>query len=1557
MHYQAFKVGPDGAVIELKALFHEEHLVVPWDDIVFRFPGVHCIQLGNRVVPFVRKPGSLEYMSPRCIEYLPDTALDVIMVEASPSSPMILNMNDVAESAGSEDVSSLPSSYMNHQRARSSPVVLSMSDEAESAGSEEVYALVNSDMAVSDGPVRIDAAFASKTKHRSVDTDTPAESTNTHSMDNPNLDTIDPADNVVTIDTETTTTATIAGGIETVSTQINQTASPNSFVESRRFMERLHSVARSFGQLMIKGQDEQALVVRQESESIKQEMSRCFENLHTEVAKNVALQNQILELQKTAMDTDQLILDLQNMALEKLVSIQSKVAAILTQTYELHEHPIPRLFIILPKEDISKTERIGMGIAAPFVDRFRLNFLCECGEHTKSGNGSNSNISHNIHLARHEGYDLDRPTEFFKKYGTYVLALLQMLKYGVMAAGLVVAPLDSAVKNNEMEAAVKVLEGLSGDLVPKVDFSIKYLKGFTENQAGLNPDTPAGSSSAEASPMDRMDQLIATAEGHIKWVCLDHYRENYGSSTTQEFRELVTTTFKGKYDENKGSAQIILRSPDDAELFYRTLLASRFILHLDVELAWNSTFEHLKTFKEMIQKSNIHHLQVDLRFNHGPTSDILNRGRRSEPLFQLMAGVLEELSMQVPSFEAGFESFQPAIKLHKRLAKVFLAGPDPIKKTDFLCLLVSDVDEAYGIIQPILRRHPRSMELKIHEAGRLLLSAQFSSEGEVLPLIEAWIPDITRVKHVPLNAIRILTMTLQAQDDSKTLIDKVVQQCSALEVLEICYHKAFSLSIFAFGAISAFRNLRLTNYVMQSTEYTFPLIRLDLSCQPVVVEGLSPMKPLFEANPTLRELSFLVTDIVDAFKMDAIALMTAGTLSKLTLEDSSKSKASFSFDNDCRISASCTLYPVLTLQSHRLVLALANNPRQPSEIDTLSVEDLPQLPYRIHLHINAIDIRCGANYLSFFLRLLDFLSIQRCTLREVGNNVALFVDGAAGILTIGSEAQVQSGNQLPGLKTILCAYPSLTTVNVTVDSIAKGFHLVISVIDHLPHLSKLKLKQKGVGPKVTILFHQHVAAGSIALMELVIRSLKQLPTSFHSFLTRLTISGEVRNWKSDDLDQIPLAACGNLAILELKCPVAHFPRIFQHVHEQALAHAALIQLKLWDGTPDGILAGTNINRIDTVQLRLQKVKGRNSHQLVETFATMSRKIRLEIDTFEMDQKVTLPLIRQVAQLIEQRSLRLKHLDMYLSNMKDSTIFDEILAFLESCDTDLIPAIALVLRDDSIFKNACWATQGTPLLEGNTEDGQGHRKPSALGKILAEFTTRLVVTDAGLYLFMPEVQLAALGPPRRLKELDCRRTAHHSGIYCAQWIQSLFEHAKKDPSEQHTASSDATTTPTTARIQHLYSYDRQADRRPLTPLWRLMLYGMDFQDNRWKELLESMDYVSLRVISLGRTNFKDEELILLVSVCRAQVQSLERRTSTAATKPEEGASDSELASDESTGQDEDSRSSMRSNERLDEMKREGLKIRLYCTMVDRGMLVRQQKYARDVGMPWIEIVQE
>ncbi|KAG0198799.1 hypothetical protein BGX31_004469, partial [Mortierella sp. GBA43] len=160
------------------------------------------------------------------------------------------------------------------------------------------------------------------------------------------------------------------------------------------------------------------------SSDVNQFMEQQKEMFQEANAKNEDLLKRLVAcIQEHQQDTKEGMEKMQQMqreALDTLANIHSRIQTVLTQTYELHEYPIPRLFIVLPKTD----ERLRDKITGFIAEHYKLYFLCECGSHTTP---KGSKTQHEIHLAKHEGYDLDKPTEFFQRYGSYLITMLQMI--------------------------------------------------------------------------------------------------------------------------------------------------------------------------------------------------------------------------------------------------------------------------------------------------------------------------------------------------------------------------------------------------------------------------------------------------------------------------------------------------------------------------------------------------------------------------------------------------------------------------------------------------------------------------------------------------------------------------------------------------------------------------------------------------------------------------------------------------------------------------------------------------------------------------------------------------------------------------------------------------------------------------------------------------------------------------------------------------------------------------------------------------------------------------
>lgn len=353
----------------------------------------------------------------------------------------------------------------------------------------------------------------------------------------------------------------------------------------------------------------------------------------------------------------------QKEALNRIALIQSKADAIMTHSYELYECPIPRLFIVLPKEDTTKTEKQDRGIKNQSTRTFKLHFHCECGDHAKTvdGQATNANLKHEIHIARHEGYDIERPTEFFDKYGSYILTLLQMLKYGVAIAGVTVPPLSRLQIVDSLENDAEDIDRIFKDIGTSIESSIAYIEGLTGSQSqpsspepdmSANSLTPVGPETLEAADFCQLDSFLntendgrvlgnlyrtVTAEGHAKWVCFDHHRENNKANAPQDFRNAVNEV-GGEYREATGSVTVSLESPTIAKKFYKALSLSRVVQELDITLCWYFSMQDLCELRDAIKSTTTFHVRLDGKNGDSLPPDTLNNGRRFEPVLQMLSG-------------------------------------------------------------------------------------------------------------------------------------------------------------------------------------------------------------------------------------------------------------------------------------------------------------------------------------------------------------------------------------------------------------------------------------------------------------------------------------------------------------------------------------------------------------------------------------------------------------------------------------------------------------------------------------------------------------------------------------------------------------------------------------------------------------------------------------------------------------------------------------------------------------------------------------------------------
>ncbi|ORZ09328.1 hypothetical protein BCR41DRAFT_388300 [Lobosporangium transversale] len=341
--------------------------------------------------------------------------------------------------------------------------------------------------------------------------------------------------------------------------------------------------------------------------------------------------NMLLKLQLEAKESHEKmlklqseVLTLQHLALDRLAILQKHAKAILVQNFELHEYSIPRLFIIFPVDRLKWDPRNILS------NKLRLYFLCECGDTTKSGESDHEQI----HIAKHDGYEVRNGTEFFRKYGKYMLILLQWLKLGMKTTPV-----------TELTPVPNVIEA-------GLNYSIEYMKALSIEYPTLkNINTIDDYEKLEGADLRQLSAFLrindeeqqhgnlyrtTTEAGHVKWVCLDHYHSAYREKEHKAFVNAVEVN-GGKYNPHLGKASVTLNSRIRAEEFFGTLTNAKRVYELHIVFRWEWTKADLEAFKDALKESSVSILRLELGlFQESAARKILSTSTPYEILFRII---------------------------------------------------------------------------------------------------------------------------------------------------------------------------------------------------------------------------------------------------------------------------------------------------------------------------------------------------------------------------------------------------------------------------------------------------------------------------------------------------------------------------------------------------------------------------------------------------------------------------------------------------------------------------------------------------------------------------------------------------------------------------------------------------------------------------------------------------------------------------------------------------------------------------------------------------------
>ncbi|KAF9906071.1 hypothetical protein EC991_001079 [Linnemannia zychae] len=361
-------------------------------------------------------------------------------------------------------------------------------------------------------------------------------------------------------------------------------------------------------------------------------------------------QAQMRREQEEAKEREKQILRNQQGLINRLIANQERIDVLLVQNYELHEYPIPRLFVIMPERQSKWDLTKGM------IKKYRLHFLCECSDNhhhyyrPKSTSSSHSVFEeeghipykNRVHLTEHEGYELTRPREFFEQYGAFVLGTLEILKHCMEVAAMV-TPLAGMV-GGTIKMAISEVSSFAKDHLDSISNSIGFLKDtLDEHQVNLGLGRDNDGTDQQDDHLDAIAALegadlrrlhtflrendkntvlgnlfrITTDAGHVKWVCAKHYGEKYRNANRDAFVHSVKAA-GGHYDGHFRRITITLKSSTSAKDFFRRLATQGSTINeLCVTFDWKFRSNDLRCLVDKIALSNIQVLNIDLMDREG----------------------------------------------------------------------------------------------------------------------------------------------------------------------------------------------------------------------------------------------------------------------------------------------------------------------------------------------------------------------------------------------------------------------------------------------------------------------------------------------------------------------------------------------------------------------------------------------------------------------------------------------------------------------------------------------------------------------------------------------------------------------------------------------------------------------------------------------------------------------------------------------------------------------------------------------------------------------------
>jgi hypothetical protein len=198
--------------------------------------------------------------------------------------------------------------------------------------------------------------------------------------------------------------------------------------------------------------------------------------------------------------------------------------------------------------------------------------------------------THEFHMTNHPGYDIKEPDAFLDKYGSYVLTVMYLVKYGAMMPGLIHPPLGQSMLVSKIKDGPDHLNFVKKNIGQLVDEMITYLE-----KTGRSIDSSTNTTSNWNLRLADLEELRSYLEIHeesfpselyqsktherdYSWMCNELQFER----SVRHLKSAVSAAV-GTYHEEPGKIDIKVPPNNVTEELYNSIVSICEIQGIDDE--------------------------------------------------------------------------------------------------------------------------------------------------------------------------------------------------------------------------------------------------------------------------------------------------------------------------------------------------------------------------------------------------------------------------------------------------------------------------------------------------------------------------------------------------------------------------------------------------------------------------------------------------------------------------------------------------------------------------------------------------------------------------------------------------------------------------------------------------------------------------------------------------------------------------------------------------------------------------------------------------------------